>query len=59
LTTREAFIDSPFIFTLPLSQAVDATVRVLNKRIAHKYLSSLIFSFSIHQFNASVTKLIN
>src|SRR3954464_8799124 len=45
---RDAFTWSPLHFTFPLSHAVAAWERVLNKRMDHRYLSILSFSvFSV------------
>src|ERR1700691_1472676 len=46
LTFFEALAAMPLYFTLPLSQASAASVRVLKRRMDHKYLSRGIFSFS-------------
>src|SRR3954463_16696440 len=43
-TCFEAFTCTPLCFTFPLSQAAVANVLVLNKRIAHRYLSMRSFS---------------
>jgi hypothetical protein len=45
-TFFEAFTNVPFCRTLPVSQAAAAIVLVLNKRMAHRYLSILSLSFS-------------
>ena len=58
-TERLAFVFSRLNFTLPLSQASPAWLRVLNNLIAHKYLSSLSFFFFIKaKINAFTAKLI-
>src|SRR5881397_1841107 len=41
-----ALTEVPFCFTLPVSQAAAAMVLVLKRRMDHRYLSSLSFSFS-------------
>src|SRR5690606_24289678 len=43
-TAFEGLILAPPNFTLPSSQARVARLRVLNMRMAHKYLSTLVFS---------------
>src|SRR5580692_4588618 len=43
-TLRAALAEIPLNFTLPLSQASAASVRVLNRRMDQRYLSRRIFS---------------
>ena len=43
----DGFVCVPANFTFPLSQAITASVLVLNKRIAQRYLSNLNFCFSL------------
>src|SRR5580698_704916 len=45
LTLRAALAAMPLNFTLPLSQASAASVRVLKRRMDQRYLSRRIFSF--------------
>ena len=59
LTVLDALTVSPLIFTRPFSHATAEADLVLNRRMAHKYLSNLSFSFSIlfAQFSKILVKI--